>query len=237
MSDNDNSRSPPDHPPGSSSAHAAGKATERPEFLDAHSRHRLAWALGIAGGLVLLLLAGTYGAYFLRFGGLPSGDQGHWGQFGDFVGGTLNSLMGLLTVLALVFTVVLQTRQLELSRDELRATRAELARSTAAQRDAATAMNGQLEQARLTAQAQREAAAHLLATAQSIRQAGRIQALDTVVEKLTGVRSNDVDLRAEYSAAIQPVPGGPVSPYLVDLTRQRAIQHLVRLLLKEGDLE
>lgn len=236
MSD-DHFGSPPDARAGSSSAPAAGMAVQPPEFLDAHSRHRLAWALGIAGGLVLLLLAATYGAYFLRFGGLPSGDQGHWGQFGDFVGGTLNSLLGLLTVLALVSTVVLQTRQLELSRDELRATRDELARSTAAQREAAEAMKGQLEQARLTAQAQAAAAEQMLAAAQYTRHAGRIQALNAVVERLIGVRSNDSDLRAEFAQAINPVPGQSPSPLAVDQKRQEAIKELVRLLLKEGDIE
>lgn len=165
MSDNDFS-SPPAAP-----APDPAAADQAPaEFLDAHSRRRLAWALGIAGGIVLLLLAATYGAYFMRFGDQPSGDQGTWGQFGDFVGGTLNSLLGLLTLLALVFTVVLQTRQLELSRDELRATRDELARSTAAQRDAAAAMNGQLEQARLTAKAQAEAADHQLMAAMAMQE-------------------------------------------------------------------
>lgn len=114
---------------------AGQQAPDRPESLDPLSRRRLFRALGIAGGLVLGLLAASYGPYLGHFHGPASTDPAAWGQFGDFVGGTLNSLMGLLTLLALVFTVVLQTRQLELSRDELRATRHELARSTAAQPD------------------------------------------------------------------------------------------------------
>lgn len=90
-----------------------------PGFLDAHSRRRQGWALCIVGGLVLLLLAIIYGTYFWHFHGPASGDPAAWGQFGDFVGGTLNSLVGLLTVLGLAWTVTLQMRQLDLSRQVL----------------------------------------------------------------------------------------------------------------------
>lgn len=222
--------------------------------IDAQERRdralvRAFWVVPVAASVgAVVLVAG----HFLRFYGQPpaTDPRAAAGQFGDFFGGIANPIVGLLTLVGLAVTLWLQMRQidmgrtqlrlaneqLELSRKELELTRRELERSADSQREAAEAMKGQLEQARLTAQAQTAAAEHMLATAQYTRQAGRIQALNTVVEKLIGVRSNETDLRAEYAMALNPVPGSPVSPDRVDRTRQRALQELIRLLLMEGDI-
>jgi len=42
-----------------------------------------------------------------------------WGQLGDYFGGVLNPVFGFLTILALVLTLILQSRELKLSRTEL----------------------------------------------------------------------------------------------------------------------
>lgn len=103
----------------------------------------LSWILGIA----VILISGTFLAYFKQFHSGFSLDQGVWGQFGDFMGGTLNPILSFLSLLALVFTVVLQARQLELAHEELQNSKAGLA----AMREAA---EQEIKQAREAAELQ-----------------------------------------------------------------------------------
>lgn len=97
------------------------------------------------GNLGFLIVIGTalcaFAVYLAAFGfrnfSLPrllgeilpwfvvSPDQDTWGQFGDFVGGVLNPVIGLLTVYLVLVSVRLQ-------RKELRETRAEMKNSNAA---------------------------------------------------------------------------------------------------------
>jgi hypothetical protein len=114
-----------------------------------------------------VLLAGVSVAvalsiYFLTFHGGVSNDQAVWGQFGDFVGGTVNPVLGFLTIIALALTLILQNRQLSissnelaLSREELQLTRQELSRSAKAQELSEQALRAQAataeRSARLTA--------------------------------------------------------------------------------------
>ncbi|WKB50549.1 hypothetical protein [Eleftheria terrae] len=144
--------------------------------------------------------------YFVRFGDQPVGDQAVWGQFGDFLGGSLNPLFAFLSFIALVFTLVLQTRQLALSRHqmevsrnelalsrtELELTRAELTKSAAAQADLARATEKQLTWAATTARAQQEAAKAQRATAETMKQqalaatlAAQAQAVQADLSRLT----------------------------------------------------
>lgn len=51
-------------------------------------------AQGIVAGSILLM-AVVFGLYFLQFHGPPSTSKADWGTFGDFVGGTLNAILGL----------------------------------------------------------------------------------------------------------------------------------------------
>lgn len=43
-----------------------------------------------------------------------------WGTFGDFMGGTLNPLFALLSLFAIIYTIRIQTEELELTRDEMK---------------------------------------------------------------------------------------------------------------------
>lgn len=52
-----------------------------------------------------------------------------WGQWGDFVGGILNPLLGVLTFSGLLMTIVLQREELEISRNELKLSRNEMSLS------------------------------------------------------------------------------------------------------------
>lgn len=88
--------------------------------------------------------------YRFQFNGPLSGEAEKWGQFGDYVGGTLNPILGFISVVALILTLAIQSRQLsisheqlKLSRDELQATRQELARTADAQQATADALAAQ----------------------------------------------------------------------------------------------
>jgi hypothetical protein len=58
-------------------------------------------------------------AYVLKFGGNFSDDPERWGAFGDYVGGILNPIFAFLAFVALLLTIILQSRELELTRVEL----------------------------------------------------------------------------------------------------------------------
>lgn len=61
------------------------------------------------------------GAYVYYFHSVPvKVDSEPWGQFGDFFGGTLNPIFGFLSVMALLAALVIQSRELKVSSQELR---------------------------------------------------------------------------------------------------------------------
>ncbi len=78
---------------------------------DAGSLGRLVTAsLAAAGALALVLAVGSYIAYF---GSLPIvADSAAWGRFGDFVGGILTPLVGLLAVLGILWSMRLMRCEL-----------------------------------------------------------------------------------------------------------------------------
>ena len=43
----------------------------------------------------------------------------NWGQFGDFIGGVLNPIFGLIAVVGLLWTIYQNQRELHLTREEL----------------------------------------------------------------------------------------------------------------------
>lgn len=68
--------------------------------------------------------------YIIKFGGFFNfGQQDHFGQFGDYIGGVLNPLLTFATILLLLFTVKLQIDSLNIQAQELEATRLELTQS------------------------------------------------------------------------------------------------------------
>jgi hypothetical protein len=66
-----------------------------------------------------LLIAGAYAYYFgvVKNRGL-SDDPGSWGEFGDYLGGTLNPTYALLAFLGVILTVYLQSQQLKLAKTQ-----------------------------------------------------------------------------------------------------------------------
>lgn len=111
----------------------------------------------VLGALLLFALVAFIAVavvYFQHFQGPLSNKNDDWGTFGDFVGGTLNPIFAFLSFLALVFTLLIQIRQLELARhqlqmsqEELKLTREETTRTAVAQEEAAQAMTAQAQTA------------------------------------------------------------------------------------------
>lgn len=85
--------------------------------------------VAICGGVVLVQV--VYGILVFVWLG-PQMDER--GQFGDIFGG-VNALFTGLAFAGVIYTILLQRRELELQREELRLNRAELSRSAQAQMD------------------------------------------------------------------------------------------------------
>ncbi len=90
--------------------------------------------------------------YILMFAGKLSDNQTIWGQFGDYFGGVLNPILSFFALIALLFTIKLQSEQLkksseelELSTKELKLTREQLERSADFQKEQSETLKKQLE--------------------------------------------------------------------------------------------
>ncbi|GLQ52489.1 hypothetical protein ACFFJT_13090 [Dyella flava] len=123
--------------------------------LEALDAKKLLKVLALIVAFSIAATVVTFSAYFMQFGGSFSTDRAVWGQFGEFIGGSLSPLLSFFALLALVLTLVLQSRQLEYAREELEGSRKELAvtleqleRSADAQAKTAAALT---EQAKFSA--------------------------------------------------------------------------------------
>lgn len=96
---------------------------QRPEGFDSSLLIKwLAWIFLAA----VIVFFGVLGSYWIFFDGGIIADHERWGTFGDYVGGVLNPFFSFLALLALLLMIVLQNRQLEISKQELMASRKEL---------------------------------------------------------------------------------------------------------------
>jgi len=98
----------------------------------------------LAKGLLLLMGAAftlmviVFISYLKMFGIHPTDSHEKWGQFGDFLGGTLNPILSFLSLIALLTTIALQSTELELTRKELK-------RSASAQEETKKVLDQQSE--------------------------------------------------------------------------------------------
>ena len=76
----------------------------------------LAWIFSIATGIVVVVFV----FYFMNFSGSLSNEHERWGTFGDFMGGTLNPILSFFSLIALLLTIILQSKELEATREELK---------------------------------------------------------------------------------------------------------------------
>lgn len=91
--------------------------------------------LNVLAWVAIILFVITTSLYFYNFHGVFSTVKGDWGTFGDFMGGTLNPLFAFLSLIAIIYTISIQTQELEYSREELKATKEELEKSRIAQEE------------------------------------------------------------------------------------------------------
>jgi uncharacterized membrane protein len=78
------------------------------------------WWLAISAmAVALLLLVATFAIYFWVFSGPLTQSNEKWGQFGDYVGGVLNPIFAFFGFIALLITLILQSRELQHSTREL----------------------------------------------------------------------------------------------------------------------
>ena len=106
------------------------------------------WVIAFAA----IVLLSVFVTYITFFGGKSiSDDPEAWGQFGDFIGGTANPVLSFLTLIALALTIILQSRQLSISSRELELTRDELRRSAKAQELSEEALRAQADAAHRSA--------------------------------------------------------------------------------------
>lgn len=89
------------------------------------------------------LSAVIVGFYFTQFNNGLSNDQTIWGVFGDYVGGILNPIVGLITIILLVVTLRQNQRALHQNEIALEQNREELELSRVELRNSATALQEQ----------------------------------------------------------------------------------------------
>jgi uncharacterized membrane protein len=106
---------------------------------------RLAWVRIIALIAGLLLLAYSVNFFGVHHQHLPSGDSGDWGTLGDFFGGILNPIVGIVGLVFLAKTLEQNQEALRMSAEELKLSRIELAEARKAQQDLAETERSNLE--------------------------------------------------------------------------------------------
>ncbi|MBV6414858.1 MAG: hypothetical protein OMOMHJEC_02694 [Xanthomonadales bacterium] len=70
---------------------------------------------------MFLAAVAAYALYFGWYQGLPVGGTGAWGEFGDFVGGVINPVVGLVTVLLVARTLWATRLEASQTREEMKA--------------------------------------------------------------------------------------------------------------------
>jgi uncharacterized membrane protein len=78
---------------------------------------RVGWSVG---GVAVLAGVASVLLYLRNFRGPFHQSQEVWGQFGDYLGGTLNPIFSLLSLIAILVTLFLQTRELANSSETLK---------------------------------------------------------------------------------------------------------------------
>lgn len=100
------------------------------------TKKKLPWILISFGLFAFFCIVSVFGVYSISFKDFSFiADTEKFGQFGDFIGGTLNPILAFLSFMALLYTIKIQMDELKLSREELEATREELKGSRIAQQE------------------------------------------------------------------------------------------------------
>ncbi|MDF1552642.1 MAG: hypothetical protein P1P84_06240 [Deferrisomatales bacterium] len=120
------------------------------EFLRRHLAKMLAVIL--VSALACAIIVSVFYRYY--FPGDIVLEHSIWGVFGDFFGGVLNPILSFLGLIALLLTIVLQSSELRITREEFKLAREAQEKSEAALREQADIMSRQLQQTKVAANAQ-----------------------------------------------------------------------------------
>ncbi len=99
-----------------------------PSLASQRLRTRLNRVIGFAAASVCVI--GLF--YFWQFYGVLSDEQSTWADFGNYFGGALTPALAFLSLIALLWTIQLQSDALEVSREELRRSTEQLEKSAKA---------------------------------------------------------------------------------------------------------
>ena len=114
------------------------------------TKKKLPWILISFGLFALFFIVSVFVYYkYIFFDFKIDSNVEHFGQFGDFIGGTLNPILAFLSFMALLYTIKIQMDELKLSREELEATREELKESRIAQQEQSESLKLQNEATKL----------------------------------------------------------------------------------------
>ncbi len=114
------------------------------------TKKKLPWILISFGLFAFFCIVSVFGVYSISFKDFSFiADTEKFGQFGDFIGGTLNPILAFLSFMALLYTIKIQMDELKLSREELEATRKELEGSRIAQQEQSESLKLQNEATKL----------------------------------------------------------------------------------------
>ena len=94
-------------------------SNKKRDFEDFVSNNMLKILLGIFA-LALILTSALAISYAVYFDGHIIADHERWGTFGDYLGGALNPILSFFALIAILLTIVLQNRDLKLTRDEMK---------------------------------------------------------------------------------------------------------------------
>lgn len=111
----------------------------------------------------------------------------NWGTFGDYLGGTLNPILGFISFMALLYTIKLQRDSINLQNEELKATREELARSAKAQEASEQILK---EQSHILKQQQFETTFFSMLTHLNQLSISLLPDFDQLIDKIDGVYGN-----------------------------------------------
>lgn len=99
----------------------------RPTPLDKKPKQftpdRMFWWISLIAATATSILVGAFFFYWIYFGGnAPSNNPNDWGPFGDFIGGVTNPIISFFALLSLLLTLVMQSKQLDATREQLQHT-------------------------------------------------------------------------------------------------------------------
>ena len=90
------------------------KDFESPKTTEDDSNKNIWWAFAVPAGIAAYSMI----HYVINFGSDLSNDQAIWGQFGDFIGGIVNPVVGLVTIVLLILTLHSQRKELQEQREQ-----------------------------------------------------------------------------------------------------------------------